>query len=483
MERVSDNNGNLLWLLEIPADGDCLFGAIVHQLFGMTPKHPLFKPYSQHVREVAVAELRRNPHLYIETVQTHALELITSNCSIADKVDLYLRRMLTAGYWGGADAIAALSNHYRVIFTVHQDSCRIEFVPTNSENGGGAFSRYNLFYRNLRYIDESSESGAKVHYDSVWCIRMHEAVLETSDMQTIQISGLPSDTRVKHFGHGPDALFLSILHQLTGTIASRETVSIFRCLVADEIESRPIEFLAACGVSSDTSASQFAQGLRSGHHAGGLTAILVLSAAFNMTVFTHESTQNTLRYDPSESVPDMSIHILKHSSSSATAYGSIVLTSRINRPLLAPRRVLPDPMVVAQKVARKEVTDSQMTEHSSVSIDPKRGLRFASLNVNGCRSMEKREAIDFLLLSQRVHIAVLQEVNLDCEYASTPNFEWHMGGRTNSKRRGLAILIYRGLNAVIQRSAYSGSNIQHAEVFYQVRTTISSYNSPLRLFL
>lgn len=126
---------------------------------------------------------------------------------------------------------------------------------------------------------------------------------------------------------------------MTGTITSRETVSLFRCLVADEIECRPIEFLTACGVSSDTSASHFAQSLRSGHHAGGFAAILMLSAAFSMTVFTHESTQHTLRYDPSESVPDMSINILKHSSSSATtAYGSIVLMGRTHRPLLAPHR-------------------------------------------------------------------------------------------------------------------------------------------------
>lgn len=114
MEQLSDIRGNLFWILNIPGDGDCLFGAIVHQIYGMTPKHRLFKTYSQLVREAAVTEIIHNLHLYYETVSSTANEVIASDCSVSDKVEEYLSKLKTTGYWGGSDSIAALSNHFQV---------------------------------------------------------------------------------------------------------------------------------------------------------------------------------------------------------------------------------------------------------------------------------------------------------------------------------------------------------------------------------
>lgn len=128
----------------------------------------------------------------------------------------------------------------------------------------------------------------------------------------------------------------------------------------------------------------------------------------------------------------------------------------------------PDPLFLARKIARKEMTESQETVHTPLSIDPKYGIRFASLNVNGCRNQSKRISVDTFLLSHGVHIAVLQEVNLDCLKAETPNFCWYMGAPSNNQKRGLAVLIRHGLPLKVKESHNYGSNVQRLDVVYQV---------------
>lgn len=468
MEQICDTSGNQFWLVLIPGDGDCLFGSIVHQIFGMTPKHPLFKTYSQQVRELAVSEIRRNLHLYYETVASYADELITSCDSTTAKIELYLRRLQSAGYWGGADSIAALSNHYNVIFCVHQHNSRIEFSPTNSEID--APPRHHLFYGNSPGINgESSQGYVSAHYDSILCIRLFGTVMQVPDAQIFQLHGSPSNLRIKLFGADPNALFHSVLHQLTGELPSAEMLYLIQCLVADEIETQPRAFLSASGIPCETTedVSQFAFRLRIGHHNGGLASLLLLSAMLHLTIFVHHPIRGIVRYDPSAGQSTMSIQIFENPETFGTTYGSIVAMEPLH-PRPSVRRVLPDPMEVAQKVARRELTDSQMTDYPSRSVDPKRGLRFASLNVNGCRPPDKREAIDSLLHSQQVQLAVLQEVNLDCQYVTTSHYHWHMSGSTKNKRRGLAILVHRELNGVVQKNNAAGSHIQHAEIFYQV---------------
>lgn len=128
----------------------------------------------------------------------------------------------------------------------------------------------------------------------------------------------------------------------------------------------------------------------------------------------------------------------------------------------------PDPLFLARKIARKETTESQETIPTPLSIDPKYGLRFASLNVNGCRVESKRILVDMFLLSYGVHVAVLQEVNLDCQRVDTPNFRWYLGAPSNSRKRGLAILIRPGLPLKVKESRNYGSNVQRVDVVYQV---------------
>lgn len=114
MEAVLDFQGNRYWLLSIPGDGDCLFGSLVHQMYGITPKNNLFKPYSQQLRSIAVQEIRNHIGYYYENVVYYANELVQGVMSESERIDAYLRLLDSSGIWAGTECLAAISNHFKV---------------------------------------------------------------------------------------------------------------------------------------------------------------------------------------------------------------------------------------------------------------------------------------------------------------------------------------------------------------------------------
>lgn len=477
MEHVLEKNGDRFWLMVIPGDGDCLFGSIVHQIYGMTPAHPLFKSYSHQIRITAVAEIRRNLPYYYDQVASHAADEclqatdeLLQYLSVSDQVEWYLAKLETPGFWGGEESISALANHYQVIFTLHQEEgTAIEFRP--SDSGMLHLPRYDLYYRSLappvqlfREI-ESNLPRVKTHYDSVVCIRKAGSTLDRSTGVIVQLPSLNYPVRVRWFGDNPDGSLLCIIHQLARSEPSEEILYKFRCLIADEVDDYPTSLDSCVSPESNCNLSFPLRAERRGENRA---AFVVLSRMLNINIFVHDiQEEDSMRYSPTVSHATINVHIVADFSQAVPNYGSIFCAPDIFRTARTPASS--DHMTVAQRAARKEATDSQLTEPSVINVDPKQGLRFASLNVNGCRREDKRESIDGLLLCHGVHIAALQEVNLDCMYVATSNFRWYVGESSNTNRkRGLAILIRHGLNAEIRNSLCSKPSIQHAEILYQV---------------
>lgn len=158
--------------------------------------------------------------------------------------------------------------------------------------------------------------------------------------------------------------------------------------------------------------------------------------------------------------------MLEKSGNPSNQYASFVKLT--NSPTeICPRPFDEDPLLIADKVSRLETCTTQDTR-ATLHLDSRTGLRFASLNVNGCRTVEKRDAIDSYLMSQRVHVAALQEVNLQSMVAMTTNYRWYLGQKAGSRKRGLALLINLNVGITVQFSRAYGSYIQHSEVVYQV---------------
>lgn len=457
-----DHTGNLCWVLSIPKDGDCLFGALVHQLYHVTPRNKLFKPYSTQLRETAVREIRNRIEFYYDHVTTFANELVCGDMPEATKVEEYLKLLGTAGFWGGSDCISALANHFAVRIYVHQNNACIKFDP--SDNLGQDIPICRIYYR--------GSTGIRNHYDSIVCVRPHDYSLTPLANVPVEFLQLNHDFKIEcqTILQDTHSLVAAIGHQLTGNRLSNESSSILRSLVADEVEAeaQPPSVLSTFGLSdSEQEIADFIYQLRIGRRDGGYGFLILFSSLMDLTIYLHRPTQETLRLSPSNSLGTINIHLLEKSGNPGIQYASVVKLT--NTPTRIRRRLdeEEDPLLIADKVSRLE-TCATPEDRTTLHLDSRTGLRFASLNVNGCRTIEKRNAIDSYLISQKVHVATLQEVNLQSMAAMTNNYRWYLGQKAGSRKRGLALLINLSADITVQFSKAYGYYIQHNEVVYQV---------------
>ena len=66
---------------------------------------------------------------YAVDLTTYAEELVHGEYTLEEKIEVYLGLLVTPGYWGGTECIAALANFFGVSILVHQDNARIRFDP------------------------------------------------------------------------------------------------------------------------------------------------------------------------------------------------------------------------------------------------------------------------------------------------------------------------------------------------------------------
>ncbi|KAJ1518925.1 hypothetical protein ONE63_011467 [Megalurothrips usitatus] len=102
------------------------------------------------------------------------------------------------------------------------------------------------------------------------------------------------------------------------------------------------------------------------------------------------------------------------------------------------------------RALRTDSTHSPCISQATPSTPPPPGtshpsaFRFATWNVRGCATQEKREQVERALLAEDVLVAALQETNLPPHTMHTDNFLWIVEHATQAgRRRGGAILVRR----------------------------------------
>ena len=73
------------------------------------------------------------------------------------------------------------------------------------------------------------------------------------------------------------------------------------------------------------------------------------------------------------------------------------------------------PFVERREIYTRNDSDVLSLECSDYGNDNKSLFRLATLNVSGCKNIDKRDDIDQVLLYHKVDMAALQEVNVDGE--------------------------------------------------------------------
>lgn len=457
MEHYRDNRGSLFWIQPIPGDGDCLFGALACQLFRITPKHWLFKEYSHQLRQLAVAEIERNYLLYEANIERFAKDLIDGDEPLRLKAARYLDYLRCPGFWGGTECLSALVNRIGFNLLVHQPNSCIRYEP---QCPTGELPTYHVLFR-------------EDHYDSVICKRPATFKLMVPDFVPnypvfLRESGF--EAQVCYLTTGTNALISAIGHQLTGTVFDEDHASRLRTLIADEIETLPVDDLAKLGIPcySTRALTEFTSHLRDGRITGGESILVLLSAVLGITIFVHSPTSQTYRLDPAYRNGAVAIHLLIDEHNRSTRYASVIsLRSAPSRPTNKPPTYL-DPLPAAGDVARADLSQITIDFSQGAAVRECVGLRVASLNINGCRTSAKRDAVDLYLAGCMVDVALLQEVNLDSAGIITTNYRWYTGDRINNKKRGLAVLCRKSVKLAIEDKKNIGPNLLYVKLHYQV---------------
>ena len=135
--------GSGLRILEVDADGNCLFRALGDQVLG---------------RERAHARVRREVMTHEEVASDHFKFFVEDDEPWED----YLARLRRDGEWGGNMELVAAANHFKVHIIVHQlNAPRLEIRSEASDVRRTAHLSYHgeSHYNSVRSVDDSGASG------------------------------------------------------------------------------------------------------------------------------------------------------------------------------------------------------------------------------------------------------------------------------------------------------------------------------------
>lgn len=184
-----------LWVQCIPGDGSCLFGSLVHQVFGIHPAEKDFLFVASRMRESIVDHLRRNFSRYWEYLVPFAEDFVKDGyVDIYDRVWRYLELLSDNRFWGGEECLSVACELYDIIITVWDER-------------SGRFMEY---FGGSPMAKKVAICFSGVHYDSV-LFASHTSFCDTNG--SINIPRTSDMIRVQPF-YGDVSVYQSFLHQL-----------------------------------------------------------------------------------------------------------------------------------------------------------------------------------------------------------------------------------------------------------------------------
>lgn len=152
---ILGNKSTPISVVEISKDGDCLFGALAHQIFCLDVKSPAHHGKVAKLRADVVKHLNENMESF-----KFVLECRTENTGI-DSHDFVNELLSQPGYWGDTESLKAISEMYKVNIIIFNE-CDTLFLPFGS----------NCDYKQtvcIAYRYDATKS-SRNHYDSVYKI-------------------------------------------------------------------------------------------------------------------------------------------------------------------------------------------------------------------------------------------------------------------------------------------------------------------------
>lgn len=161
---------------KIPADGDCLIGAAVHQIYHVKVNSDDYKNHVIQLRKNIVNHIRDNMQLYERDLMNriytkYAKKEIKSTDEACQK---FLNGYLSQpGHWCGSESMKAISELFKTNIVIFSERGEVYFgYPFDS-----SFKNVLMFsYRLSSQVNSSEQIVERNHYDSV--IKLDDSVIE-----------------------------------------------------------------------------------------------------------------------------------------------------------------------------------------------------------------------------------------------------------------------------------------------------------------
>lgn len=151
-------------ICKINPDGNCLFGALAHQLYDIKINCVEHIQLTKNIRENVVKNIADNLQLFQHELRGRIYDEENTKIDRADAVNGFLKKLQSSGFWGGSETLKAISYLHCVNIIVFKEN-------------GECYSALPLnvnYKRCILLAYRASGANSFNHYDSVCQIKQNE---------------------------------------------------------------------------------------------------------------------------------------------------------------------------------------------------------------------------------------------------------------------------------------------------------------------
>lgn len=166
--NLSDNVAGTIGAVKIKKDGNCMFGALSHQIFCVKINSTEHQTATQDLRQKSAAYVKENYALFAHDITGRLLDQNPKNKDNDKDCMIFVNQVLPQpGCWGGTESLKAISIVYRInILVFCEDGDYYYATKFNADYERSVF----IAFRDVNKRGRNPAGVKRNHYDSVVAI-------------------------------------------------------------------------------------------------------------------------------------------------------------------------------------------------------------------------------------------------------------------------------------------------------------------------
>lgn len=163
--NLSDNVAGTIDVTKIKKDGNCMFGALAHQIFCVKINSTEHQTVTQELRKKSTAYIKENYALFAHDIKGRLLDQNPKSKDYDKDCMIFVNQVLPRlGCWGGIESLKAISIVYRINVLIFCEDGDCYYAPKfNADYERSVF----IAFRDVNKRGKNLTGVNKNHYDSV----------------------------------------------------------------------------------------------------------------------------------------------------------------------------------------------------------------------------------------------------------------------------------------------------------------------------